>query len=239
MKKLIALTAASVMASSAAVAAVSLSGTASVTYDDNGSAPSSTSYAASLVIAGSNGATSGSATLDLLTGNTSNVSMTTSIGPVSVAVDMTDDAETAPTATVDERGVTLSIDVLAGDVAIALDDSGSVTVSSTVAGIDLTHAIGGTTKASATLAGMDVNVARTAAGATTWDVSTTLNGVTLKVDSASKVTASMGLAGNKVTITNGSNTTVKVERDLTSGASLTATYDTTDDSLTLKASVSF
>ena len=60
---------------------------------------------------------------------------------------MTDDAETAPTATVDERGVTLSIDVLAGDVAIALDDSGSVTVSSTVAGIDLTHAIGGTTKA--------------------------------------------------------------------------------------------
>jgi hypothetical protein len=86
---------------------------------------------------------------------------------------------------------------------------------------------------------MDVNIARTAAGATTWDVSTTLNGVTLKIDNAGAVTASMGLAGNTVTITNGGNTTVAVSRDLTSGANLTATYDTTDDALTLAATVSF
>jgi len=77
---------------------------------------------------------------------------------------------------------------------------------------------------------------------TTWDIATTLNGVTLKVDQASKVIADMGLAGNTVTITNCNSTTVSIERDLTSGASLTATYDTSDDSddsLTLKSSVSF
>ena len=55
MKKLIALTAASVMASSAAVAAVSLSGSASVTYAE---ATNDISAAASLTIAGSNGGTS-------------------------------------------------------------------------------------------------------------------------------------------------------------------------------------
>jgi hypothetical protein len=70
-------------------------------------------------------------------------------------------------------------------------------------------------------------------------VSTTLNGVTLKIDQAGAVTASMGLAGNTVTITNAGNTTVSITRDLTSGATLTATYDTTDDALSLKAAISF
>ena len=227
MKKLIALTAASVMASSAAVAAVSLSGSASVTYDDNGTAASTTTSAASLTIAGSNGGTSASATLNLLTGNMSDVSMSTSIGPVTVSADL------------DANTVALSLDVLAGDVSIALDDDGNATVSTTVAGVSLSHTIGGTTKGSATLAGMDVSVERTAAGATTWDVSTTLNGVTLSIDEAGAVKASMGLAGNKVEIANGSDTTVTVTRDLTSGASLEAKYDTSDDSLSLKASVSF
>ncbi|MGE4570029.1 MAG: hypothetical protein AAEF72_01670, partial [Gammaproteobacteria bacterium] len=152
---------------------------------------------------------------------------------------MSNDDEASDKTAVDERGVTLSLDVLAGDINIALDDAGKVTVTSTVAGIAITHVLSGTTKASATLAGMDVNIARTSAGVTTWDVSTTLNGVTLKIDDAGAVTASMGLAGNTVTITNAGNTTVSVSRDLTSGASLTATYDTTDDALTLKASVSF
>lgn len=90
----------------------------------------------------------------------------------------------------------------------------SWSLSSTVAGVGLGR--------------MDANVKRDG-NTTTWDITTTLNGVTLKVDDTGKVTAEMGLAGNTVTIT----------RDLTSGASLTATYDTSDDSLTLKSSVSF
>ena len=44
MKKLIALFATSTLASTAAVAGVALSGTATVTYDDNGSAASATTY---------------------------------------------------------------------------------------------------------------------------------------------------------------------------------------------------
>jgi len=224
MKKLIALTAASVMASSAAVAAVSLSGAASVSYAESNNAVTTS---ASLTIAGSNGGTSASATLDLKSGNMSDVSMSTSIGPVSIDVD------------VDAATVSLGLDVLAGDVSIALDQAGNATVSTTVAGVALSHTIGGTTKGSATLAGMDVAIERTNAGDTTWDVSTTLNGVTLSIDEEGVVTASMGLAGNTVTITNGGATTVSVSRDLTSGANLTAGYDTSDNSLSLVASVSF
>jgi hypothetical protein len=246
MNKLIALSAAAVMASSTAMAGVALTGAASVTYDDKGDADSETSYSASLTIAGTSGATSFTATLNLLQDSgvgsgsarvgVSDVSMSTSIGPVSIAVDMTNDADVGDA---DERGVTLSIDVLAGDINIALDDNGNVTVTSTVAGIAITHVINGSTSASASLAGMDVNLSRTQAGKTTWDVSTTLNGVTLKIDSDGDVTASMGLAGNTLTITNSDKTTVSITRDLTSGATLTATYDTTDDALSLKAAISF
>jgi hypothetical protein len=247
MNKLIALSAAAVMASSTAMAGVALTGAASVTYDDMGAAVDSvTSYSASLTIAGTSGATSFTATLNLLQDSgvgsgsarvgVSDVSMSTSIGPVSIAVDMTNDADVGDA---DERGVTLSIDVLAGDINIALDDNGAVTVTSTVAGIAITHVINGSTSASASLAGMDVNLSRTQAGKTTWDVSTTLNGVTLKIDSDGDVTASMGLAGNTLTITNSDKTTVSITRDLTSGATLTATYNTDNDSLTLEASISF
>ena len=55
MKKLIALFAASTVASTAAVAGVALSGTASVSYDDNGSSPSSTTYDADLTVTGTDG----------------------------------------------------------------------------------------------------------------------------------------------------------------------------------------
>jgi len=153
----------------------------------------------------------------------SGAEMSTSIGPVGIAVDLV--ANTA----------TLSLDVLAGDVSIALDQNGNATVSTTVAGVSISHSLGGDTTASATLAGMDVNVS----SAGTWDVSTTLNGVTLKIDNGGVVTASMGLAGNTVTITNDGDTVVTVSRDLTSGASLEASYDTDGNALTLTASVSF
>jgi len=173
MKKLIALTAASVMASSAAVAAVSLSGEASVSYAE---ATNAVTSPASLTITGSHGATSCNCDPIFLDG-TSNVSMTTSIGPVSIDVD------------VDAATVSLGLDVLAGDVSISLDDAGKARFSSTVAGVAITHVLGDATTA-ATLAGMDAAIERTNA----WDVSTTLNGVTL------------------------------VTRDLTSGAPLAVDY---------------
>ena len=142
MKKLIALTAASVMASSAAVAAVSLSGSASVAYDES---DNSITTAASLTISGSNGGTSATATMDLTDGSMSSVSMSTSIGPVSIDADMVDEDGVA-TGT-----VALGLDVLAGDVSISLDDDGNATVSTTVAGVSLSHTIGGTTTGTATV----------------------------------------------------------------------------------------
>ncbi|MCS5550295.1 MAG: hypothetical protein NZ811_02135, partial [Gammaproteobacteria bacterium] len=45
--------------------------------------------------------------------------------------------------------------------------------------------------------------------------------------------------GTRATSSVASYSTVAISRDLTSGASLTATYSTKDDSLTLKAAVTF
>ena len=58
MKKLIALFAVSTVASTSALAGVALSGSASVSYDDNGSGASATTYDADLSVVGTNGATS-------------------------------------------------------------------------------------------------------------------------------------------------------------------------------------
>ena len=122
--------------------------------------------------------------------------------------------------------------------------------------------------ASAALAGIDMSVTNKA-GATTWSLDTTVSGVDLTLTSAQKITAAFGLAGNTMTVTrvpsvaavasSGGNaagthangygsyvknsvadySTVAISRDLTSGATLAATYSTLDDSLTLKASVTF
>ena len=124
------------------------------------------------------------------------------------------------------------------------------------------------TSASVALAGIDVNVTNSA-GSTTWDLATTVSGVDLTLASTQKVTAAFGLAGNTMTVSSipavaatgastgtsagttstgygkravssvASYSTVAITRDLTSGASLTATYSTKDDSLTLKAAVTF
>jgi hypothetical protein len=104
---------------------------------------------------------------------------------------------------------------------------------------------------------MDITIGNDA-GSSTWSIATTVSGVDLTLDSENDVTAAFGLAGNTLTVTHvGSRaeiaetathystsavaayTTAAVSRDLTSGATLTATYSTVDDSLTLKAAVAF
>jgi hypothetical protein len=124
------------------------------------------------------------------------------------------------------------------------------------------------TTAAAAIAGVDMSVTNKA-GATTWTLGTTVSGVDLTLTSAQKITAAFGLAGNTMTVTRvpavtasastagnttgtgtggygtyttssvDSYSTVAIARDLTSGATLTATYSTKDDSLTLKAAVTF
>ena len=104
---------------------------------------------------------------------------------------------------------------------------------------------------------MDISLTNDA-GSTTWSIGTTVSGVDLTLDSENDVTAAFGLAGNTLTVTHlgarastatdatnystaavAAYTTAAVSRDLTSGATLTATYRTLDDSLTLKAAVTF
>ncbi len=269
MKKLIALFATSTLASTAAVAGVALSGTGTVTYDDNGSSASATTYDADLTIVG----TSGGSTLTAVYGlegadmATESVDLSTTIGPVTIAADMFNVAETnlddgdgdyASTEEPDDRSITVTLDAPVGDMTVGLDDDGEVTLSGTWAGVTITHAVDADkTTGAVSIAGMDVSVTNKAA-ATTWSVATTVSGVDLTLDSENDVTAAFGLAGNTLTLTHNASrasvssnatnystdavvayTTAALSRDLTSGATLTATYDDSNESLTLKAAVTF
>ena len=268
MKKLIALFAASTVASTAAVAGVALSGTASVTYD------------ADLLFTGTNGGTTVTVGQDVNGGSpvTTSAALTSSIGMLTVTADMFD--ETSSVAATNTAGgqieestdtsVTVSLDIPVGDMTVGLDNSGNVILSGTFSGVTVSHTVGDTTSttASAAIAGIDMSVTNKA-GATTWSLDTTVSGVDLTLTSGQKITAAFGLAGNTMTVTrnpsvaavassagnaagthaNGygayavssvaSYSTVAISRDLTSGATLSATYSTKDDSLTLKAAVTF
>ena len=268
MKKLIALFAVTTLASTAAMAGVALSGSASVSYDDNGTAASATSYDADISAVGTNGGTTVTIGMDVNGANAAitGADLATTIGPVTIAADMFDevslDASTVSggqrTETTD-TSVTVSLDVPVGDMTIGLDNSGNVILSGTFSGVTVSHTVGDTTSttASAAIAGIDMSVTNKA-GATTWSLDTTVSGVDLTLTSAQKITAAFGLAGNTMTVSripavaSASNTqtaystaavatysTVAISRALTSGATLTATYSTKDDSLTLKAAVAF
>jgi len=268
MKKLIALFAVSTLASTSAIAGIALSGTASVSYDDNGSLASSTTHDADLTITGTSGGTTLTASYDMEGASlaTTAVDMTTTIGPISVTADMHDvdetnlnDGDGDPLADSNDQSVSISLDAPVGDVTIGLDDSGDLTASGTFAGVSVSVTMGDTdsTTASASIAGMDIAVTNEA-GSTTWTVATTVGGVDITLDSENDVSATIGLTGNELTVTHTASrayvaatatafdtaaadafTTVAVSRDLTSGATLSATYSSADDSLTLKAAVTF
>jgi len=279
MKKLIALFATSAVASTSAMAGIALSGTASVSYDDNGSLASATSYDADLSIVGTAGGTTFTAGYDMegTALSTTSAVLATTIGPVTVSADMFDEVSKDTTASggqsfeSTDTGVTVSLDAPVGDATIGLDNSGNVSVSGTWSGVTISHTIkdgSDKTTGSASIAGMDISVTNDG-GSSTWSIGTTVSGVALTLDSDNDITAAFGVAGNTMTVshvsavasaakktgsaagtgTNGygkeavdsakAYSTVAISRDLTSGAALSATYSSKDDSLTLKASVAF
>ena len=277
MKKLIALFAVTTLASTAAMAGVALTGTASVSYDDNGTAASATTYDADLSVVGTSGTTTVTIGMDVNGANAAitGADLATTIGPVTIAADMHDEvslstASGGQTAESTDTSVTVSLDVPVGDMTIGLDNSGNVILGGTFSGVTISHTVGDTTitTASAAIAGVDMSVTNKA-GSTTWTLGTTVSGVDLTLTSGQKITAAFGLAGNTMTVTRvpavtasaatdgnsvgsgaggygtyttssvDSYSTVAIARDLTSGATLTATYSTKDDSLTLKAAVTF
>jgi len=284
MKKLIALFAASTVASTSAIAGIALSGTASVTYDDNGAAASATSYDADLSAVGTTGATTVTIGMDVNGGGTTasnyaaitGADMATTIGPVTVAADMHDETSLTTstggqTLESTDTGVTVSLAAPIGDATIGLNNSGDVTISGTWSGVAVAHTVkdgSDKTTGSASIAGMDISLTNDG-GSSTWSLGTTVSGVDLTLASSKAVTAAFGLAGNTMTVSHtpdrasaaakigtangdGANgygknsvasktsfTTVAISRDLTSGAALSATYNSLDESLTLKASVAF
>jgi len=278
MKKLIALFAVTTLASTSAIAGVALSGTADVTYDDQGASASATSYDADLSFVGTNGGTTLTVGMDVNAGaSVTGVDLATEIGPVTIAADMFNATETNLNdgdgdyrAQQNDTGVTMSLDVPIGDATIGVDNSGDVTLSGTFSGVTVTHTSKNSadkTVVAASIAGMDIDITNDA-GSTTWSLGTTVSGVDLTLNSGNDVTAAFGLAGNTLTVSHfgadasasatatigttlwastakyakearAAYTTVAVSRDLTSGATLTATYSSANDSLALKAAVTF
>ncbi len=271
MKKLIALFATTAIASTSAMGAIALSGSASVSYDDK-AAGTGMGYDADLTITGTAGATTFTQSMDIDTSvGVTATTLATSIGPLTVSADMYDETDAATNSTTggnkvdsgaDDRSVTVSLAAPIGDANLALDDSGDITVSGTWSGVTVSHTMssgGNSTTGSASIAGMDVSVTNDD-GSTTWSIGTTIAGTAITLDSSANISATFGVTGNTVVVTHTSErdaavstdvllkypttqrdafTTVAISRDLTSGATLAATYDTADSSLTLKASVAF
>jgi len=278
MKKLIALFATTAVASGSAMGAIALSGTASVSYDDNGSSPSATTYDADLSIVGTAGATSYTTSFDIDGGTDSaaaddvaltGATLATTIGPITISADMYDEDDAATVSTTggliadsgDNRSVSVSLDAPIGDATIGLDDSGDVTVTGTFSGVTVAHTMQDgtdTTTGSASIAGMDITLSNDA-GATEWTIGTTVAGTAVTVGSDKSISATFGVTGNTVVVSHTAErasstattatkhptsqkdafTTIAVSRALTSGATLAATYNTFDSSLTLKAAFAF
>jgi len=221
MKKLIALFATTAVASGSAMGAIALSGAASVSYDDNGSKASATTYDADLTVTGTAGGTTLTASYDMEGGTTAAshklaptaVAMTTTVGPITVTADMFDEISAAATTTTGgqqyesvDTGVTVSLDAPIGDATIGLDNSGNVSVSGTWSGVTIAHTIkdgSDSTTGSASIAGMDVSVTNDA-GSSTWSIGTTVSGVALTLASDNDITAVFGLAGNTMTVSHNS-----------------------------------
>ena len=211
MKKLIALFATTAVASGSAMGAIALSGSASVSYDDKGSAASATTYDADLTVTGTAGATTFTQSMDIdasiaVTATT----LATTVGPLSVSADMFDEDDSTTVTTTggrrtdsgDNRSVTVSLAAPIGDANLALDDSGDVTVSGTWSGVTISHTMsddGDSTTGSASIAGMDVSLTNDD-GSTTWSIGTTVAGTAVTVGSDKSVQATFGVTGNTVVV---------------------------------------
>ena len=231
MKKLIALFAVSTIASTSAIAGVAMGGSASVSYDDNGSTggavnmdgASVTSYDADITLTGTAGGTTVNLgwDVDASTPSLNIGSMTTDIGPLSIAVDFYDESNSdavddiARTGMPDgnddggvivdgtvDRSITVSLDAPIGDATIGLDDSGDVTVSGTWSGVTLAHTVksgADKTVGSASIAGMDVSLTNDG-GTSTWSIGTTVAGAAITLNSDKSISAAFGVTGNVVTV---------------------------------------
>jgi len=202
MKKLIALFAASTVASTAAVAGVALSGTASVSYDDNGSAASATTYDADMTVTGTSGGTTLTASYDMEGTKlaTTAATLATTVGMLTISADMFNEVSAATTSTgggqifeSTDTSVTVSLDVPVGDMTIGVDNSGDVVLSGTFSGVTVSQTIGDTnsTTLDAAIAGIDMSVTNKG-GATTWTLDTTVSAWGL---SSGVETASGGVGG--------------------------------------------
>ena len=215
MKKLIALFAVTTLASTSAIASIALSGAASVSYDDGGAAASGITSTADLTVTGTAGGTTVAAAFSLegATIVTDSVTMTSAIGPLTIAADLHDEVSLAAAGTDDgdgdkilataegnDTGITVSLAIPVGDATIATNADGDVTISGTFSGVTVSYAVDDDEfTGSASIAGMDVSITNDG-GDTSWSVGTAISGVALTLNSDNDISAAIGLAGNTMTV---------------------------------------
>jgi hypothetical protein len=215
--------------STSAIASVSLSGNASVTYNTSNN---STNGAANLIIEGQFEESGLIATLDLVSGSLGEAYFATSIGPINLTAYLSEDRLVASlhTEITDSLAVTLmtdnsdswlQVDYETGDCGfgefyIQMHSAGHAEFGACIVGFDLI-----------------VNTAGT------WNVGTTINNIDLQFDRAGALFASTTIGQTQVNYVWMDSHKIELSRDLDSGANLKVAYDSDGDNLQVVTSVEF
>ena len=202
--------------SASSIASVSLSGNASVTYNTSSN---STNGGAILIIEGQFEGSGLIAALDLVSGSLDEVYFATSIGPIGLIAELSNDRLVASlhTEITDSLAVTLMTDN--SDSWIEAEYvSGNCSVES--AFYIRVHSAG-EGEIGACLAGFDFIVDT----AGTWDVGTTINNIALQFDEAGVLQASTTIGQTQVRYGWFDSHQIEFSRDLDSGANLKVAYN--------------
>jgi hypothetical protein len=217
--------------SASSIASVSLSGNASVTYN---ATDNSTVGTANLIIEGRFEGSYLFATLDLVSGSISRADFATSIGPIGLTADLSNDhfVTSLYTEVTDSLAVYLVTDS---------DDSGWIEAEyvSGNCGIESAFYIrvhsAGEDEVGACIAGFDLIVNSEGM----WVVSTTINNIDLQLDTTTSFFASTTIGQTQVNYAWMGSHQIELSRDLDSGANLKVAYDSDGDNLQVITSVEF
>ena len=259
-KQMLILLSVSLFAASSAIAAVSITGSAEVTYTgaDKDDSDSELSYDGSLTFAVETNNTTFTATLPI-TAAVDDATGAATLTDVSVATKAGDITITA-VLTGDDQGVTVGVDMEAGvsNVSLGMTAADDITASATISGITASYTFSNaegneatTTEVGGSLGGIDFNISRANAlneadtpvyeVTTAWDVGATFSGVGFTYASDKTIGASVDLAGNSLSVTkaDGVDMDFEVSRSISDNATITAGYVGDTEQITLTAAISF
>ena len=206
--------------STSTLASVSLSGNASVTFQNSTEVFTGS---ANLIITGEFKGSTLSSNLNLVTGEVSETQLTTSIGPVELWAEFGGRTEISLTTKITDS-ITMRL-ANHGDSRLEFDVSDNLKLSLGEYGVFVYTSF----------AGFDINASDNG----NWDIRTTINGVDLQFDDTRGFYASTTIGQTQVSYTLDGDSVIELSRDLDSGANLTVAYSIETYELLLTTSVEF